>query len=234
MPDQPVEVSGDQVASWFHQLYYQLGHTKQGTWDRTYWMGVACEKCPFDMWVYQELLYRIRPQLIIETGTRHGGSAWFYAHMCDLLGTGEIVTVDILKNGRVPHHPRITYLIGSSTDPAIVAQIRARAQGKSPVFVILDSDHSAPHVLAEMRLYHSLVTPGSYMVVEDTNVNGHPVYPDHGPGPLEAVSQFTMENHDFEIDRDCERHLVTMHPYGWLRKRMGVSGPPTLHPVPAP
>ena len=239
-PPQTVQVSIEQIVSWFHQLYYDLGHNKQGTWDRTHWMGVACEKCPFDMWVYQELLFRIRPGLIIETGTRHGGSAWFYAHMCDLLGTGEIITVDIQPNPSVPRHPRITYLTGSSTDPAILDQLHARARararpdsgGNSPVFVILDSDHSADHVLAEMRLYHSLVTPGSYMVVEDTNVNGHPVYRSHGPGPTEALAQFMTENHDFEIDRDCERHLLTMHPWGWLRKRMGQSGPPTPHPVP--
>jgi cephalosporin hydroxylase len=211
----------------FHNLYYQLGHLKQGTWDRTYWMGVPIEKCPSDMWVYQELLFRIRPQLIIETGTRHGGSALFFAQMCDLLGSGEVVTVDIVRGMHFPRHPRLTYLTGSSTDPQIVEQVRARAVGKSPVFVILDSDHSYQHVINEMRLYHPLVTPGSYMVVEDTNVNGHPVLPEHGPGPMEAVHAFMTDNHEFQVDRDCEHHLLTMHPYGWLRKRQGASGPPT-------
>src|SRR4051812_9012446 len=103
----------------FHNLYYQLGHLKQGTWDRTYWMGVPIEKCPCDMWVYQELLFRIRPQLIIETGTRHGGSALFYAQMCDLLGSGEVLTIDIIRGMHFPRHPRLTYLTGSSTDPQI-------------------------------------------------------------------------------------------------------------------
>jgi len=225
-------ISYPELIERFVDFYYHLGHTKQGTWDRTWWMGVKTEKAPTDMWIYQELLYRIRPQLIIETGTRHGGSALYLAHLCDLLGSGEIVTVDIVPPTNPPVHPRITYLTGSSTSPEIAEEIRRRAAGKSPIFVILDSDHSMNHVLAEIHLYHPLVTPGSYMIVEDTNVNGHPVWRDHGPGPYEALEKFFAENQDFEIDRECERHLLTMHPFGFLRKRMGASGPPTPHPVP--
>ena len=220
-------ISYPELIERFVDFYYHLGHNKQGTWDRTWWMGVKTEKAPTDMWIYQELLYRIRPQLIIETGTRHGGSALFLAHMCDLLGTGEVVTVDIVTPENPPRHPRITYLTGSSTSPEIADEVRRRAAGKSPVFVILDSDHSMKHVLDEIHIYGPLVTPGSYMIVEDTNVNGHPVWREHGPGPFEALQQFFSQEQEFEIDRECERHLLTMHPFGFLRKRMGTGGTPT-------
>jgi cephalosporin hydroxylase len=85
--------------------------------------------------------------------------------------------------------------------------------------VILDSDHKRDHVLAEMRAYHDLVTPGSYMIVEDTNVNGHPVWPEHGPGPMEAVELFLRENSSFQIDHRCENHLLTFNPNGFLRRK---------------
>ncbi len=84
--------------------------------------------------------------------------------------------------------------------------------------VILDSCHTKDHVLAEMRLFHKLVTPGSYMIVEDTNVNGHPASPSHGPGPMEAVWAFLAENRDFEQDKKRERLLLTFNPGGYLRK----------------
>jgi cephalosporin hydroxylase len=85
--------------------------------------------------------------------------------------------------------------------------------------VILDSDHTEPHVRRELELYSPLVTPGSYLVVEDTNVNGHPVFPDFGPGPMEAVVDFLASTDDFEVDPDMERHLMSFNPNGWLRLR---------------
>ena len=214
-----VTITFQQLIDTFHQIYYKLGHDRKGTWQETFWMGVQTEKCPLDMWIYQELLHSIRPQLILETGTRHGGSALFFCHMCDLLGGGEVVTVDVNRPDRPPEHPRLTYLTGSSTDGAIVRQVHDRAAGKSPVLVILDSDHRRNHVLAEMRAYHDLVTPGSYMIVEDSNVNGHPVWPDFGPGPMEAIEDFLRENGDFHIDKVCEKFLLTFNPNGFLRKR---------------
>lgn len=216
-----VEVSPDEVKTWFHQLYYHFGDIKTGTWDRTWWMGWKLEKCPLDLWVYQELMFRIRPQLIVETGTRHGGSALFFCHMADLMGLEcEIITIDIVPPNPMPQHHRLTSIGGSSTDPETVKYVHERAAGKSPVMVILDSDHHEPHVIGELRAYHDLVTPGSYLIVEDTNVNGHPVYTNHGPGPTEALEVFFRENQDYEVDLSCERHLLTMHPNGFLRKKV--------------
>src|SRR4029453_18505142 len=94
-----------------------------------------------------------------------------------------------------------------------------RAAGKSSVLVVLDSDHTRDHVLAEMRAYHALVTPGSYMIVEDSNVNGHPVWAKHGPGPMEAIEAFMRENSDFAIDKQAEKFLFTFNPNGYLWKK---------------
>jgi cephalosporin hydroxylase len=221
-PPQPpgIRVSVGEVINLFHDIYYQVGQTERGTWTQTYWMGVRTEKYPADLWIYQEILFAVRPQLIVETGTRHGGSALFLCHMLDILGgDAQLVSIDIEPSNTRPQHARLTYLTGSSIDPAIVQQVRDYAAGKSSVLVILDSDHRRDHVLAEMRAYHDLVTPGNYMIVEDTNVNGHPVFPQHGPGPMEAVEQFMCENQDFQIDKRCEKFLVTANPSGFLRRR---------------
>jgi cephalosporin hydroxylase len=113
----------------------------------------------------------------------------------------------------------LTYVVASSTDHDVVAQVAERAERAGPVLVVLDSDHSRDHVLAELRAYAPLVTPGSYLVVEDTNINGHPVYEAFGPGPMEAVQDFLKERDDFEVDRSREKFLFSFNPGGWLRKR---------------
>jgi cephalosporin hydroxylase len=222
---QQIQLKADDVISWFHQVYYAIGHQRSGTWMQTFWMGTSLEKCPLDLWIYQELLHAIRPQLIIETGTRWGGSALYLSHICDLLGVGEVVTIDVTLPPTPPAHRRLTYLTGSSIDPEIIQRVKERAVDKSPILVILDSDHSSRHVIEEMRAYHSLVTPESYMIVEDGNINGHPVFPTFGPGPTEAIEQFLRENNDFEVNRNCEKFLLTFNPGGYLRKRANSPAP---------
>jgi len=201
----------------FHKLYYDSGQNG-GTWSNTRWMGVPILKCPLDLWIYQEILFEIKPQLIIECGTFSGGSALFLAHLCDLIGYGEIVSIDIEQHNQRPQHPRISYWCGSSISEQILERVRQKASDRSPVLVILDSDHRANHVLQELRLYNSLVTPGSYVIVEDTNVNGHPVASDFGPGPMEAVQAFLNENHDFSVDTECEKFGLTFNPSGYLKR----------------
>jgi cephalosporin hydroxylase len=203
----------------FHELYY--GSMEQ-TWKDTYWMGVRAAKCPMDMWVYQEILWQTRPDLIIECGTAWGGSALFYASIFDLLGTGgEIITIDIAGDDQIPDrptHPRITYLTGSSTDADIVGRLRERAASVDRVMVVLDSDHSYAHVAAEIAAYSSLVTPGCYLVVEDTNVNGNPILPNWGPGPMEAVDEFVDDTQLFVRDPAREKFMMTFSPGGYLRR----------------
>jgi cephalosporin hydroxylase len=207
------------VARWitnrFHKLYY---YQRERTWRNTRWLGTDVLKCPLDLWVYQELLYEIRPDLIIETGTAYGGSASYLAALCDLLGCGRIVTVDALARPGRPAHPRVSYRTGRSTDPAIVAELHAMVRPGDRVLVILDSDHSEQNVLAELRAYHGLVSVGSYCIVEDSNVNGHPVSGEFGPGPMEAIRAFLRENDAFEIDRDREKFFLTFNPSGFLKR----------------
>jgi cephalosporin hydroxylase len=219
---QQVKLRADDIVALFHRLYYKVGAERNGTWQQTTWMGVRTEKLPSDMWIYQEILHLVRPDFILETGTCRGGSALFFCQMMDLIGgpgACDVVTVDINRPENPPQHPRLTYLTGSSTDDAIVAEVRRRAAGKRSVLVVLDSDHTRDHVLAEMRAYHDLVTPGSYMIVEDSNVNGHPVWPTHGPGPMEAIEAFMNENTDFVIDKQAEKFLFTFNPNGYLWKK---------------
>ena len=208
----PLESS---IAWAFHRLYYSPASR---TWSNTYWLGTQTQKCPLDLWIYQEILHELQPAAIVETGTASGGSALFLASVCDLLGHGEIMTVDIVERKR-PAHPRVTYVSGSSTAPETAARVRQFVGDRSPVLVILDSDHSKTHVTEELRLYSPLVTPGSYVVVEDTNVNGHPVAPEHGPRPMEAVREFLEDSPEFVVDEAREKFFLTFNPHGFLRRR---------------
>ncbi|MGH2498863.1 MAG: CmcI family methyltransferase [Candidatus Limnocylindria bacterium] len=200
------------VVTKFHLLSYHSGALQQ-----TYWLGVPIQKSPLDCWVYQELITELRPDLIVETGTDLGGSALFLASICDLLGSGRVVTIDVRDVSAV-EHPRIVRLHGDSTSPPILDAVRGYADSARTVMVVLDAEHSADHVARELRAYREIVTVGSYLVVEDTNVNGHPVLPDHGPGPYEAVEAFLREDPRFSADRSREKFLLTYFPGGFLRR----------------
>ena len=198
----------------FHNYYHE-----QEVWKKTRWLGVEIFKLPFDLFVYQELLHDLKPDVIVEAGTLYGGSAYFFATIMDQLNNGKVITIDIEEQSNRPRHPRITYLLGSSTSPGIFAKVKDLIPDDATVMVVLDSDHSRDHVLNELRLYHPIVSPGHYLVVEDTNVNGHPVLPGFGPGPWEAVDAFLKENSDFEADRSREKFLITFNPRGYLKKK---------------
>jgi cephalosporin hydroxylase len=135
----------------------------------------------------------------------------------DLIQQGRVISIDIVERER-PEHERLTFITGSSTDPDVVAQVERAAREASPVMVILDSDHSRDHVLAELRAYAPLVTPGSYLVVEDTNI-GRPVEPELTPGPHEALEAFLLESADFVRDPAREKFFLTFNPGGFLRRR---------------
>lgn len=200
----------------FHNLYY---NAEDKTFQSTRWLGTRALKVPLDLWIYQEIIYEVKPDLIIETGTAHGGGALFLASICDLLGHGRVVTIDIVKREGMPDHPRITYLVGSSAAPEIVEKVKNMTRPGDQVMVILDSDHAKHHVLRELELYSDLVSPGSYLIVEDTNINGHPVFASHGPGPMEAVEEYLQRDSRFVVDPSREKFLFTFNPRGYLRKR---------------
>jgi len=181
-------------------------------------LGVPAQKNVFDLWIYQEILHELRPAVIVECGTANGGSALFLASICDLLDHGEVITIDILEEDGRPIHDRITYLAGSSTAPETIRDVEQRVGGRSPVLVILDSNHERAHVLNELRLYSPLVSGGSYLIVEDSNINGHPVLPEFGPGPAEAIEQFLADSQGFQVDRSREKLFLTFNPGGYLHK----------------
>ena len=186
-------------------------------WTEATWLGAQALKNPLDLWVYQEIMVETRPELIVETGTYRGGSAFFLASICDLLGAGEVVSIDIepLRDD-YPAHPRVTYLGGrSSTDPEVVAEVRGRAREKRTL-VVLDSDHSQAHVEAELAAYADLVPVGCYLIVEDSNIGQ--IRKDLLPGPLEAIGVFLAGTDAFEIDRSREKFLITFNPSGYLRR----------------
>lgn len=187
------------------------------SWTRATWLGAQALKNPLDLWVYQEIMAETRPELVVETGSYRGGSAYYLASICDLLGAGDVVSIDIEPvRDDYPAHPRITYLGGrSSTDPDVVAEVRRRAEGKRTL-VVLDSDHSQRHVEAELGEYAPLVPVGCYVIVEDSNIGQ--IRKDLLPGPLEAIRAFLDRTDEFEIDREREKFLITQNPSGYLRR----------------
>jgi len=206
-----------EIVKKFHRLYYDAWrHSRQQTINSS-WFGHDAQKCPLDLWIYQEIIFENKPDFIVETGTYMGGSAMFLASMLELLGNGMVITIDVYQSKDRPQHQRISYLTGSSTDIDVFAHVRGVVEG-SRVMVILDSDHSKQHVLDELNLYGQLVTPAQYLIVEDTNINGNPVYDDFGPGPFEAVKEFLQDNPSFVVDENRERFMLTMNPGGYLRK----------------
>lgn len=204
------------LARQFHRSFY---YARDRTWKDTRWFGATVYKCPLDLWVYQEIFFALKPAVIIECGTNRGGSAYYMGTLLDLIGGGKIVTIDItdMKQGQ-PLHPRVNYLIGSSTSDGIVQQVRDLVGDAGPVLVVLDSDHSRDHVLREMEIYGPMVTPGSYIIVEDSNLNGHPVNPANGPGPMEAIRLFIRDNDGFAIDDSKEKYFVTFNPRGYIKR----------------
>ena len=195
------------------------------------WMGRPIIQYPQDIMAMQEILWRVQPDLLIETGVAHGGSLIFYASMMELIGKGKVLGIDIdirLHNrGAIEAHPmfkRIELLQGSSIDPLIVAKAASTASGKR-VLVVLDSNHTHDHVLAELEAYAPLVSVGSYCVVMDTVVEDMPedFFGNRswgvGNSPKTAVGEFLKSHSEFEVDRSVENQiLVTVAPGGYLRR----------------
>jgi cephalosporin hydroxylase len=175
----------------YFKWYYDTG-----VWKGVQYRGVRTLKSVSDMWNYQEIIHDLDVQWIIETGTRHGGSALYFADLLALRGArGKVVSIDVdAASNWVTEHPRIEFLYGDSAAPDMVRLVESMlTEPRGRLFVILDSDHSRDHVLRELHAYVPLMRSGDYLVVEDTCINGHPVRPEFGPGPWEAVEQFLAE-----------------------------------------
>jgi cephalosporin hydroxylase len=196
-------------------------------WDSLWFHNVRIIKNPLDLWMLQQIAFEVRPDFVVETGTFYGGSALYWAHTLNGMGleNARVLTVDIQDLTKTAStHPLwkkyVDFYLGSSTDPKIVSTIAQRVRN-SRVIVNLDSDHSMAHVLRELRMYSPMVSPGSYIAVEDTHLDGVPTHPEQGPGPMSAVRQFLAEDagKDFEQDFSREAFVMTSYPGGWLRRK---------------
>jgi cephalosporin hydroxylase len=196
------------------------------------WLGRPIIQYPQDIIALQEIIWQVKPDLIIETGIAHGGSLIFSASMMELLGGDGVVVgidIDIRSHNRaeIEKHPlfrRITMIEGSSTDPAIAQEVYSLARQRKKVLVVLDSMHTHDHVARELELYSPLVSSGSYLVVFDTVIEDLPSdsYPDRpwgkGNNPKTAVWEFLKKTDRFVIDREMENKLlITVAPDGYLK-----------------
>jgi cephalosporin hydroxylase len=200
----------------YFRHYYDLG-----VWKRQHYRGIRILKVPTDLWNYQEIFSERRIEWVVETGSAHGGSALYFADLLALAGApGKVITIDVSHAAlQLREHPRIEFVLASSGAEETakrVAQMLPPQRG--PLFMILDSDHSKVHVLRELEVMTPLLRSGDYLVVEDTCVNGHPVRPEFGPGPMEALEEFLRTRGDLFLP-DAEREGkfgFTAAPAGYL------------------
>jgi cephalosporin hydroxylase len=211
--------SRDEVIADFTKLYYA-----SNVHYRTKWLGVPTLQNPCDMWVLQEIITEIKPDFIVETGTFRGGGSLFLASILRLVNpTGKVLTVDIEPQiGQASLHPvfkeAVEVYTGSSVASDIVEAIAKRVTGRR-VLVTLDSDHAASHVLKELEIYSRFVSVGSYLVVQDTAHNGHPLPTEYkGGGPMAAVQEFLKKHRNFVPDRSREKFLLTFFPQGYIKR----------------
>lgn len=205
---------------------YHLWYYNQKVWMTTNFLGVLCQKSVLDLWNYQEILFDRRPSLVIEFGTYSGGSALYFAEMLKLISPhGHVLSIDIdlsRVEARAREHSMITFLEADSVSASaaqLIAEWRQRCPG--PAFFIVDSDHHTEHVFRELLRLRIFTKPEDYVVVEDSNINGHPVLPGWGPGPWEALKQYFAEfPDDYWRDEDREAKFGwTFAPRGFLIRR---------------
>ena len=196
------------------------------------WMGRPIIQYPQDMIAMQEIIWEVKPDLIIETGIAHGGSLIYYASLLEFIGNGEAlgIDIDIMEHNRrvIENHPmykRITMIEGSSVSENIITRVKNITKNKKRILVILDSNHTHAHVLEELKLYSKFVTKNSYLVVFDTIIEDLPEnsFPDRpwgkGNNPKTALWEFLKSTDEFIIDKDIvNKLLITVAPDGYLKR----------------
>ena len=228
--DQSIDLYSPHGYRLLSQLWVKSGW-QRGIFYSLTWLGARMLQLPEDILVLQELLFRVRPDVVVETGTFEGGATLFYASMLELLGKGRVLSVDAVARpearAAIASHAagrRVQLLEGSSVDPAIAAQVRSDVTAADKVLVVLDSDHSRSHVRQEMDTYGPLVTPGSYLVVMDGVMEMLADAPNAQAGwatdnPLAAIREFLTEHPEFEVDPHHNRLEATYCPQGFLRRK---------------
>ena len=195
------------------------------------WLNIPIIQLPDDILALQNIVWHVKPDVIIETGIAHGGSMIFYASILELIGRGKVLGIDIeiREHNRkaIESHPmfkRITLIEGSSIAKPVVQQVKEFVKDKDTVMVCLDSNHTHEHVLEELKLYSAFVTKGSYLIVFDTIIEdmSEYVFPNRpwgkGNNPKTAVWEFMKENDRFIVDKDTENKLLfTVAPDGYLK-----------------
>lgn len=218
-------VNANDICERYHRWYYDTR-----VWATTKYMGIRVMKSVSDLWNYQEILFDLKPRLVIEFGTFEGGSALFFADVLSRIPRhvgpeAHVISVDINHDEtdqRVKLDDRIDLITASSISAEVRTQISmAREACHGPCFAILDSDHRCEHVYAEMMLMRDILKPGDWLIVEDGNINGHPVQPEVHPGPWEAIKQYElMYPEDYIQDRTRESKFgFTFAPEGFLVRR---------------
>jgi cephalosporin hydroxylase len=201
------------------------------------WLGRPVIQLPEDLLRVQELVYRLRPDVIVETGVAYGGSLVFYATLCRALGHGRVIGVDVEvrphNRAAIEAHPLsdlITLIEGSSTAPATLGRVREVIGAAPTVLVVLDSCHRKDHVLAELEAYAGLVRPGAYLIVTDGIMRDLVTAPGAGPdwrwnNPCEAVAEFlrrhpefTVEEPGFLFNEGAVRQRATYWPAGHVKR----------------
>jgi cephalosporin hydroxylase len=216
-PDRTGQEIVDEFHNWWRFTYRS---------DKMTFMGVPIFKTPMDCWLMSELIWSLMPGLIIETGTHTGGSGLFFATLLQTFGCeGEVLSIDVKERPKQPSHPKLNYLVSDCLSDVAVDTARVAAKhAPGPVIVYLDSAHHKSHVLAELELYHEMVSIDSYLIVEDTDMAGHPMRDKPGfwtkdnPGPWEAVQEFIAENDQFKIDRSFHKFGLTVCRDGFLKR----------------
>lgn len=194
------------------------------------WLGIPIIQFPTDIVMMQELIWKVRPDIIVECGLAHGGSAVLYASICELLRNGRVLGIDIeIREGNrtaIQKHSmskRIEIIEGNSVEKAVVDKVEERVRGAGSVLVVLDSNHSREHVAKEVEIYSRFVTPGSYLVVMD-GAQGHVWDIPRGrkewkdDNPLPAIRDFVSSHPEFQVDPFYTRMHVTSSPEGFLRR----------------
>jgi cephalosporin hydroxylase len=207
---------------WRRMTLYEwmVYHERAIAFDQCTWMGIPAFKNPLDSWIYQEIVHEVRPEVIIEIGSAHGGSTLYFAHLLDLIGSGIVISIDIDRSSFCAEHPRIVTLTGDSSSPEILAAARTLCQDRR-VLAILDGDHTQQQVLHDLQAYAPLVSIGSYFIVEDGIIDlfrpSDSIGSIHG-GPLAATREFLRHNRQFVCDRRRERYILTYNPQGFLKR----------------
>lgn len=221
-------MTDEEVIKRFHGLYAGA-HTQakrdagdagaMPPWTEVTWLGKQVVKCPMDLWVYQEIIWETCPRLIIETGTGGGGSAYYFATILDRVDAGRVLTIDVEYYPELRmDHDRIYYLVGDSLGSMVCDYVTNHFQSFTKM-VVLDSLHTHDHVKRELELYGPLVSPGCYLVVEDTGWR-NPADTPEGEWCDRAVTEYVAAHPEFEVDYSRERHLLTSNHGGWLRRKV--------------